>query len=221
MPNQPAYLAPTRFIDSDAPTVIAFAREATQGAADEIDRIVRLYRAVRDGIIYDPYVNFNDPNVYRASYVIATGRGYCVGKGAVLAACARSLGIPARLGFADVRNHMTSAKLYAMFKTDVFVWHCYVDLAIDGKWVKATPVFDARLCEKLHLAPLDFDGRNDSLFQPYDSAGRRRMEYLCDHGTFADVPVEAILAAFRTTYPASALQQKIKGDFAAEAIAGS
>ncbi len=221
MPNRLIYLAPARFVDSDTPTIAAFAREATQGAVGEIDRIVRLYRAVRDGLIYDPYVDFTDPQVYRASGVLAAGRGYCVGKGAVLAACARSLGISARLGFADVRNHMNSAKLYAVFKTDVFVWHCYVDLAIDGKWVKATPAFDARICEKLHLAPLDFDGRNDSLFQPYDSAGRRRMEYLCDRGTFADVPFEAILAAFRATYPALALQQKIKGDFAAEAIAGS
>lgn len=221
MPNQSIYLAPARYVDSDAPTIAAFAREATKGAIDEIDRIVRLYRAVRDGLIYDPYLDYNDPQVYRASGVLAAGRGYCVGKGAVLAACARSLGVPARLGFADVRNHMTSAKLYAAFKTDVFTWHCYVELTVAGKWVKATPAFDARLCEKLHLAPLDFDGRNDSLFQPYDSAGRRRMEYLRDRGTFADVPFKAIMASFRATYPELALRQKIKGDFAAEAIAGS
>ncbi len=221
MSNQSIYLAPARYVDSDAPAIAAYAREATKGAINEIDRIVRLYLAVRDGLIYDPYLDYNDPQVYRASSVLAAGRGYCVGKGAVLAACARSLGIPARLGFADVRNHMTSPKLYAAFKTDVFTWHCYVELTVAGKWVKATPAFDARLCEKLHLAPLDFDGRNDSLFQPYDSAGRRRMEYLRDRGTFADVPFKAIMASFRATYPELALRQKIKGDFAAEAIAGS
>jgi transglutaminase-like putative cysteine protease len=215
-----SYLSPGRFVDSDAPDIVAFAQRASAGAGDEIERAVRINRAVRDEITYDPYVDYMDIQVYRASSVLAAGRGYCVGKAAVLAACARSVGIPARLGFADVRNHLSSPKLYEVFKTDVFRWHAYVDLHVGGKWVKATPAFDARLCAKLNLAPLDFDGRSDSLFQPFDPAGRRHMEYLADHGTFADVPVETLLEQLRLYYPALYDGAKLSGDFASEAVAG-
>ena len=106
------YLSPGRFIDSDSPQVVEFARTAVAGASGDIDQVRRLYVAVRDGIAYDPYVNFADPANFRASGVLAARRGFCVGKAALLAACCRAVGIPARVGYADVRNHMTSPKLY-------------------------------------------------------------------------------------------------------------
>jgi transglutaminase-like putative cysteine protease len=133
------------------------------GPRDEIDRIVRLYRAIRDGIIYDPYVDVFDQQNYRASSVLAAGRGFCIGKSALLAAAARVVGVPARVGYADVRNHMTSRRLRQRTKSDIFIWHSYTDLYIDGRWVKATPAFDQALCERVGLKPLEFDGRQDSL----------------------------------------------------------
>ena len=54
--------------------------------------------------------------------------------GGVLAAAARVLGVPARLGFADVRNHLTSPRLREMMNTDVFAYHGYTELLIDGRW---------------------------------------------------------------------------------------
>jgi transglutaminase-like putative cysteine protease len=50
----PATLAPTALIDSDHPDVITFAREHAQGA-DDRERAVALFHAVRDGFRYDPY----------------------------------------------------------------------------------------------------------------------------------------------------------------------
>ena len=41
-------LTPGRFVDSDAPSIEALAHRVTAGLRDEIERIVRLYRAVRD-----------------------------------------------------------------------------------------------------------------------------------------------------------------------------
>ena len=128
------------------------------------------------------------------------GRGFCVGKSAVLTAAARVAGIPARPGYADVRNHLTSKRLREQVG-DTFYWHSYTELKIDGKWVKCTPAFDAGLCERAKIAPLEFDGVNDSLFHPFDQAGRRHMEYLRDRGAFADVPFETIVAAFKKFYP--------------------
>jgi transglutaminase-like putative cysteine protease len=214
---EPEYLAPGQFIDSDHPEVIAFAQAAATAAPGTTAGILQLYRVVRDDIIYDPYVDFSDPAHFRASGVLRAGRGFCIGKAALLAAAARALGVPARVGYADVRNHMTSPRLYETMKTDVFRWHSYAELRLDGAWVKATPAFNSALCLRLDLPPLEFDGRSDSLFHPFDRSGRRHMEYLTDRGTFADVPYDALMADFRVHYPM--LMGGMAGDFQAEAVA--
>ena len=76
---------------------------------------------------------------------------------------------------------------------------------LDGEWVKATPAFNLQLCERFGILPLDWDGRSDSLYHPYDREGRRHMEYVNQRGTFDDVPVAQIAA---TSPPVSALGQE-------------
>jgi len=117
--TQAKLLAPGRFIDSDSPTVTAFAQQSVADAGSELDRVLHLYHAVRDAIAYDPYVDLSDQANFRASGVLAAGRGFCVGKAALLAACCRAIGVPARVGYADVRNHLTSPRLQTMFQTDL------------------------------------------------------------------------------------------------------
>jgi transglutaminase-like putative cysteine protease len=214
------FLKSGEFVDAAHPDVRAFAERTVEGTDGEPQQAVALYRAVRDGIRYDPYIDFNDPDNFRASGALAAGRAFCIGKSTLLAACCRAVGIPARVGFADVRNHVTSPRLYALVQTDVFVWHSYTDILIDGKWVKATPAFDVGVCERAGLQPLEFDGRNDSLFQACDLDGRRRMEYLHHRGTYADVPHDEIVADFRARYPAMmAPDRVVAGNFQAEAVA--
>jgi len=214
-------LAPGAFTDSDAPAVVAFAQRAAAEATEPRAAVLRLYTAVRDGVVYDPYVDLADPANYRASTVLAKGRGFCIGKAALLAAAARSLGVPARVGFADVKNHLTSKRLYETMKSDTFIWHSYAELHLDGKWVKATPAFDRVLCEKLSLAPLDFDGVTDSLFHPFDKTGQRHMEYLRDRGPYPDVPFDTIIADLRTAYPHMMRAAGLAGEFRNEAVAGA
>lgn len=213
------FLKPGRFIDSDATNIAVFVRENGGDITDERERAIHLYRAVRDQVLYDPYVNYSDPASYRASSILERKRGYCVSKASLLAAVARAAGLPARVGYADVRNHMTSARLYATLKTDIYRWHSYTELFLEGRWVKATPAFNLTLCRRLGVHPLEFDGRNDSLFQEYDPAGRRHMEYIQDRGTFADVPFETIVADFNIHYPAI-MAGALEGDFQKEAVAG-
>ena len=212
-----SHLRSSNFIDSDSEAVRDFARQASQEFLDDVGRVIALYRTVRDQIIYDPYVDLSDPRSYRASDVLKSGRGYCVGKASLLAAVVRAIGIPARVGYADVRNHMTSPQLYALIKGDIFRWHSYADIFLDGSWVKATPAFNASLCERLGLAVLEFDGRNDSLFQEFDRAGHRYMEYLQIRGTFADVPFERIVSDFHRHYPELMSGSGLEGDFQSEA----
>jgi len=194
------YLKATPFVDCGDPAIVAFAQKAVADAQTEKAKAIALYAAVRDSIEYDPYVDFRDPGVFRASAVLAAGKGFCVGKSALLAAAARASGIPARPGFADVRNHLTSRRLKETVG-DVFYWHSYTELAIDGRWVKCTPAFDMAVCERANVAPLEFDAVSDSLFHPFDRAGRRHMEYLHDRGAYADVPFQKIMADFRAFYP--------------------
>ena len=213
------FLSAGRFIDSDSPAVADFAHGITAGTSDEPERVLRLYRAVRDYITYDPYVDFADPLNYRASSVLARRRAFCIGKAALLAACIRAVGTPARVGYADVKNHLTSPRLYERIKGDVFIWHSYAEIFIADRWVKATPAFDGALCERLGIEPLDFDGKSDSLFHAFDREGRRHMEYLRDRGVFSDVPFETILADFRVAYPSLLRTEGLSGDFRVEAIA--
>jgi transglutaminase-like putative cysteine protease len=195
------WLRPTPFVDSDTPAVADFARRAVGGEIDPCRRAIALYYAVRDRITYTPYCDFASPDTYRASGVLARGAGFCVGKAALLAAVARAEGIGARLRFADVRNHLCTPKLRALMGGDVFYYHGYVELELEGRWVKATPAFDRTLCDRFGVEPLEFDGRQDSIFQPFDRAGRRHMEYLLDRGTHADVPAGEIAVTFAREYP--------------------
>jgi transglutaminase-like putative cysteine protease len=199
--NDREYLQPARFIDSDHPRVIEFtAAHATGGTARE--KAVALYYAVRDRVRYHPFQNFTLDETYRASVCLERGSGWCVPKAALLAACARAAGIPARVGYADVRNHLTTPELTAkMGGTDLFVYHGYTDLYLDGKWVKATPAFNLTLCKRFRVMPLEFDGATDSIFHPFDEDKRRHMEYVRERGNFADVPAETIKQAFAGIYP--------------------
>ena len=147
-------LAPGRYVDSDHPAVISFARRVAGAATTPHDIALKLYYAVRDEFLYDPYHFDTSIDGLKASHVIAAGRGFCVPKAALLAAAARVLGVPSRLGFADVRNHLTSQRLYDMMGTDLFVFHGYTELWLDGQWIKATPAFNRSLCEKAGIRPL-------------------------------------------------------------------
>jgi transglutaminase-like putative cysteine protease len=194
------FLVSAQFIDSANSAVVEFSRKHASGKTDT-DRAIALYYAVRDEIRYNPFLDFSDPEAFRASAVLAAGEGFCIGKAALLAASARAAGIPARVGFADVKNHLTTPKLAETMGTDLFIYHGYAELHLEGKWVKATPAFNLALCQRFRVKPLEFDGRQDSVFHAFDEDERRHMEYLRDRGSFADVPTADIQQAFREAYP--------------------
>src|SRR5688500_4515268 len=168
------YLKSGRFVDSAHPGVVAFTEENASGRTDR-DRAVSLYYAIRDGIRYNPFENFMLDDAYRGSTCLQRGEGWCVPKAARLAACARAAGIPARGGYADVKNHPTTPALTEKMGTDLFVLHGYAE-------------------------PLP-DGTQDSIFHPLDEDNRRHMEYVRERGSYADVPADEIKRVFQATYP--------------------
>lgn len=210
-PDIESCLAPTAMVDSDHRAIRAFVRKHIAGHDTPRARAVALYYAVRDGIRYDPYGLDLTTDGLRASTTLTAGRGWCVSKAVLLAAACRAIGIPAALGYADVRNHLSTARMRATMQTDVFYWHGYAAILLDSVWVKATPAFNVELCEKFRLRALEFDGHGDSIYHPFDLDGRQHMEYLAYHGEFADVPLAAMQADFRRYYPV--MDDLARGDF--------
>jgi transglutaminase-like putative cysteine protease len=205
------YLQSTPAIDCDHVSVIEYARRSAGVSPDPVEQAVRLYYAVRDDIRYDPYLLDLSVEGLKASTTLRTGRGWCVAKAILLAACCRVKGIPSRLGYADVRNHLTTARMRAAMKTDVFYWHGYTSIYLAGRWVKATPAFNIELCEKFRFHPLEFDGRADSIYHPFDREGNMHMEYLAYRGEYADVPLDAMKQSFLEEY--RAVDSWGRGDF--------
>jgi transglutaminase-like putative cysteine protease len=194
------FISATQTIESTHPAVVTFARSCAGAAVMDIERGVRLFYAVRDGIRYDPYRIDLTVTGMKASTTLEVGHGWCVSKAILLAAYCRSLGIPARLGFADVRNHLSTERLRQRMQTDIFFWHGYTEMFLGGRWVKATPAFNIELCQKFNLLPLEFDGLSDSLYHPFDAAGNRHMEYVNSRGAYSDLPLEDIIRTFRQEY---------------------
>ena len=206
------YLLPTPIIDSDHETVVAYAKSTVKETGpDPVSKAVRLYYAVRDAIWYDPYLPFYLPEHYRASNVLSKGRAFCVGKATLLCALGRACGIPSRVGFADVRNHLATRQLIEFLGSDLFVYHGFTEFYLNGKWCKATPAFNRQLCKRHKVIPLEFDGSRDSIFQSFNAENKLFMEYVADHGAYAEVPVDKIVAAWKNEYGEHRIQQWIEG----------
>jgi transglutaminase-like putative cysteine protease len=195
-------LAVTEFLDHDHLVVRNFARRACQGVPDDpIDRAVALYYAVRDKILYEVYDADLSRAGLRASSIISRGQGFCVHKSIVYAAVCRAAGVPSRIVLTDVRNHLASARLRELVGGDVFRFHALNSVHLDGRWVRATPVFNKLLCRLYGITPLEFDGHADSMSHPYDTNGRRYMEFLHEYGEFDDFPFELVVEGIRAAHP--------------------
>ncbi len=180
-------------IDSDHPGIVEKAKELALGAVDDIETARRFFYFARDGILYNLYEPRSRPEHFRASNTLARERGFCVTKAILLAALARSVGIPARLGFASIRLHIVPAKLAEILTTNDLPDHGFAELFLNGKWVKATPSFDIGMCRQYNFVPIEFDGKTDARYHPLTADGRPHIEYLSFKGYFDDVPVEKIV----------------------------
>ncbi|MDR3448609.1 MAG: transglutaminase-like domain-containing protein [Alphaproteobacteria bacterium] len=220
------YTDPGEYVDCDHADVIAYAKSIVAEDAADHEKARLLFLAVRDDVHYQPYLDLQDPSNYRASGVLARRQGQCIGKAALYAAVCRAHGLPARVGFADVQNHLATKKLREAMGSTTFYWHGYAEVYVESEWRKATPTFNTTLCAKFGVAPLDFDGRNDALLHAFDGAGRQFMHYVTDHGAFNDVPTKFLMREMERNYPGLVslnatsrdMEQEAAEEFAPEAI---
>jgi transglutaminase-like putative cysteine protease len=195
------FLEPAYYIDSDSEIVKNFVKKHLSPGTSDKEKGIKLFYAVRDEIRYNPYLLTLDKEKYRGSYLLKVHEGFCIQKAILLAAAARCAGIPSRLNFANVINHLSTEHLRKILKTDLFVFHGSTEIYLNNRWVKATPAFNISLCEKFGVLPLEFDGESDSLFHPFDRNGNMHMEYVHDYGSFADLPFELMVSELKKYYP--------------------
>jgi transglutaminase-like putative cysteine protease len=194
------FTRPTAFLDYESDAVQNFIDHAVKDrSADRTANAVDLYYAVRDGVFYEVYGASLSPEGLRASHTATVNSGFCLHKSALYAAAVRALGIPSRLVYGDVRNHLASPRLLEHIGGDVF-FHGLTQVYLEGKWVKATPVFNKLLCKLYGMQPLEFDGLGDSLYHPFGGDGTA-MEFLTDHGSFDDVPYDFVIETMRRRHP--------------------
>lgn len=193
-------LEPTYYLNHDDPGVQEFAESHTRDLKTDKERAVVLFKVVRDKFAYNPYDINLEKQAMRASEILKRTHGYCNEKAIVLAAALRHLGIPARLYFGNVRNHIGTSRLEKLLQTDVLAFHGCVEIELEGKWLKATPAFNAGLCRRLGVEPLEFNGEEDCIFQQFSNDGRRFMEYIEIHGSYDDMPYDRFVQELRKHY---------------------
>jgi hypothetical protein len=189
------YLESTEYIDWETESVKNKAAELTKGLKTDREKAVAIYYFVRDGIRHNPYAEGASPENFKASAILQKGYGYCQHKALLLAALARAAGIPSRLGYMDVRDHLLSKKFRAMIGGDnLLIQHGYTELYIDGKWVHTSPAYDLSTCNKMGFVPVEFDGIHDARDSAFNARGKPHIEYVKDHGTYDDFPWDFILS---------------------------
>lgn len=192
-------LKETDFLDFNSPEIIAFIDEFNQLKSDT-QKAIAVYEKVRDHFLYDPFHLDLRPNALKASTILSKKRAWCVEKAIVMAAALRGLNIPTKLGYGIVVNHIGVDKLVKYLKRPEIVFHGYVCVYLNGKWVKATPAFDPVVCKLANVDLLHWDGEEDAMFQEFQN-GEKFMEYIHFYGAFDDVPVDLMNSEMKKYYP--------------------
>ncbi|MHA7057125.1 transglutaminase-like domain-containing protein [Aquimarina sp. M1] len=194
------YVTETFYFDYETDEIQDLIVEFNRDTLTDKEKATLLYLKVRDHWRYDPYHISLKKEAYKASTIAKKNSGHCLDKSILLIACLRGLGIPARIHLAKVKNHIGVERLIEKFGTNELTPHGMINVYLDGKWLKASPAFNKALCEKCNVAPLEFDGEQDSMFQEYDNDGGVFMEYIEDYGHFEDVPFDFILRNLKEHY---------------------
>jgi len=196
-------LKPTFFMDWKHPSILQKAKELTDGIEDDINKAIKLFYFVRDGIRYsvkDSRKSYNKEE-WKPSLTLEKGYAFCIPKAILLASLARAVGIPSRLHFGDIVNHMTSDRLRKNMGSNLFIFHGFVELFLNGKWVEANCAFDKELCIRKNFPWVDFDGVKDGLFASTNNDGEPFVEYIKDRGVYNDAPHQEIMETWAMEYP--------------------
>ncbi|OZV69864.1 transglutaminase-like domain-containing protein [Winogradskyella aurantia] len=195
------YLESSYYLDYDHPTIQRLILEFKNDSTTQKEKAIGLYTKVRDQWKYDPYHIHLSKENYKASNIATRPTGNCVEKSILLVACFRAMQLPSRIHLGKVKNHLAVERLIEKFGSNELTPHGMVSVYLNGKWLKMSPAFNKTLCQKFNVAPLEFDGENNSFLQQFNEEGSLFMEYLEDYGHFEDVPLEFMKRNIKEHYP--------------------
>lgn len=190
-------LSPTRYIDTQHPTIRAAVDKVAPATIDQRERAVRIHDFVRDQIKFGWSPDFYDQ---RASEVLKGGVGYCNTKGTLFTAMLRAAKIPARQHFVDINAAILSPYIDP---GTPYVDHSFVEIYLDEHWFSTDsyivdrPLHSAALRELRRGDKLlgfgihrdgttDWDGQSDSFSQFVRSTTSTNL-FTRDYGVFEDV----------------------------------
>lgn len=195
------YLKPTEYFDYDHPSIALIAKEFCRKHDAKVDLAIELFNLVRDGYDYSANEFSLNKDYLRASYIVDRKSLWCLQKAVLLTTLGRVCGIPSRLLIATIKNHKASNSLIKHFGTNVYFPHAYGELFLNGKWIKAAPVFDKDTCKRVAIPLVEFDGVNDAILPNSGLYGEPFIDYIEDYGHFHDLPWDMIDKAFKKMYP--------------------
>ncbi|MGH1387099.1 transglutaminase-like domain-containing protein [Kordia sp.] len=195
------YLTTTYYFDFEDTSIQKLIASCKDNSISNKEKAIAVYNKVRDDWKYDPYSISLSKENFRASVIAQKTSGNCVEKSILLIACLRALEIPARLHLGKVKNHIAVERLTEKFGSNELTPHGMVNVFLNEKWLKLSPAFNASLCRKFNVTPLEFDGENDSFLQQYNDNGSLFMEYTADYGHFEDVPLAFMKRNVKEHYP--------------------
>ncbi|MDD7910804.1 MULTISPECIES: transglutaminase-like domain-containing protein [Stappiaceae] len=190
---------PGEVLDYLDPGVQNYVKHAL-GRKDHSDRsvAVTLYYKIRDGIFYEVFGTDISKDGLKASGIINAGRGFCLHKAILYAACCRAASVPCRVVASKVQNHITTPSLEKLVGGKVFL-HWYNEVKVDGQWLKTAPVFNSLLCKLYKIEPLEFDGFSDAVHQPHTKG--RSMEYLGEPTRFSNPKHSELVCLVQSQHP--------------------
>jgi len=186
------YLRATDIIDSDCHDIRQQAGEVSDHCETDTKKAIALFYFVRDQIKYNPFMPRFLPEHFRASNTLVRKTGFCIQKAVLLAALSRAVGIPSRLRFAVLRNHLLPEKLANILTGNELPDHGFAELYLEERWIKANTSFDIGTCKDF-IVPVEFDGKKDALFNSHTKDGRLHIEYVLFRDSYNDVPVKKII----------------------------
>ncbi|MBO6922739.1 MAG: transglutaminase domain-containing protein [Roseicyclus sp.] len=192
-------LSETAVFDITHPDIHAGIASMLRGEPeDDVSKAVAFYYFVRDQISYQVFGTGLREEDLKGSAILRGRKGFCLHKAILFAALCRSEGIPCHISAAPVRNHVSSPSLSKLVGGDIFL-HWFNEIQLNGKWLKAAPVFSRLLCQMYNIPPLEFDGHSDAHVQGH--VANSTMEYLEEPIRFEAPAVQELVRHVAATHP--------------------
>lgn len=193
-----ALRAPTPLYDYRAEAISAFLHQCGYSADDDIiDSLTQIHDEVRDAISYTVFGVPLDAGLSAAG-VASAQTGFCLHKSILFVALCRRIGVPAVLCSDTVTNHVSDESMRTLVGGDRFL-HWYTRVYVDGRWVKAAPIFDSLLCNLYGIDVVEFDVRLDDIRQ-MDQEGNR-MRYAGNEKIYINPDMGDLLAEIQRLHP--------------------